>query len=331
LEFTKGGDNVVIPQDVLLVKVLYLVREVLADLKLPPRRGAPYTYSPTVIVCCLVVMVGKGLKVRGLYSYLTKLPDGVALAVREAIPFPEDTIPNRRTFDRRFAQSITVLPLVMLCTTKLLIKRFGLGVARLALDNRMFEAVGSIWHRRDQKQGIIPQKLRGVDTTAGWGVSAYRGWVWGHGLDTFVTTGKLVVPIVAIARSLTMRGNRAVLPIVHLLPKVCKGVVAADSEYEDHKLGRVLAQTGRSLHTPRKRYPDQVPKSKTYYRRKVTVEPAFERFLLAFGQRDKLDRKGPQAWPYLMTCVCIYQLMVIYNLTIHAPNPLEVTHLICIL
>lgn len=317
-----------IAQELLLVKIIKLLIRFTCHVRLPKHVGHPYQYSVTVIISCLVVMVAKRLTVRGLYAFLTSKEDYQAYAICKVIPFPDETVPNRRTFDRRFTHSLHELPLVMLCILRFLIREYRLGIARLSLDNRMFAACGAIWHSKDQKQGIIPKGLRNVDITAGWGTSAYRGWVFGHGLDIIVTTGKLVLPILATARSLVVRGNTIAKSFVSMLPKVVKGVIAADSEYQDQELALIVRVTGRSLHTPSKRYPEIVPKSKTYQKRKITVEPCFERFLQAFVLRGKLDRKGPQAWPYLVACCLLYQLMVIYNLNIHKLHPLEVTHYI---
>lgn len=320
--------DTVISQDLLLVKVIKLSLRVTKGLHIPPRVGRPFTYPPQLIVACLLVMVAKRLTVRGLHAFLANPDNLESRLIRRAIPFPEAQLPNRRTFDRRFKGSLAYLPLVMLLVVTFLRQSFHLGIARLSLDNRMFAAVGGIWHKKDRQQGVIPQGLRNVDTTAGWGCSHYRGWVFGHALDMVVTTGKLVIPVIAWSRSLVTRGNSAAWSFVHLLPKVKKGVVAADSEYFDQKLHRLLKINGRSLHAPHKRYPDQTPQSATYRKRKTTVEPFFERFLQAFGLRDKLDRKGPQAWSYLVTCCLLYQLMVTLNLLEQAHAPLEVTHLI---
>lgn len=320
-----------IPQDLLLVKILKIVLNILPEIKLPRKAGRPFVYSTQIIVCCLLVMAAKKLSVRGLYTFLTSKEDYQSMAVRNTIPFPDGNIPNRRTFNRRFKRSMLAIQKYMLSAVLLLVKRLGLGIARLSLDNRMFEAYGGIWHRKDQEKGMIPDKLRNIDTTAGWGVSAYRGWIFGHALDVFVTTGKLVVPVIALGRSLVIRGNTAAKTIISFLPKVKKGVVSADSEYFDQDLNNLLQETGRRLHSPSKRNPKLTPKSVTYDRRKKTVEPFYERFLLAFNARGKLDRKGPDAWPYLVTCCFLYQLMVIYNVLTCKPNPLEVTHLICLL
>ena len=298
------------------------------EIEIPKRVGRPYIYSPQVLMCCFLVMVAKHESVRGLYEFLTNTEDYQAMTVRSVIPFPHFKIPNRRTFDRRLKAWQLSVQLYMLTLVGLFVERFKLGIARLSLDNRMFEATGAIWHAKDMKKNHIPDNLRNVDTTAGWGVSKYRGWIFGHAIDIFVTTGKLIIPVLAIGRSLKRKGNVVVQKIINLLPSVKKGVVAADAEYFDQKLDKSLSATGRRLHAPSKQHPDKVPKSITYVKRKTTVEPYFERFLLAFVLRGKLDRKGPNAWGYLVTCCFMYQLMVFYNLLNHNPHPLQVTHLI---
>jgi len=323
----------VIPQDLSLVKILKVVLEILPKIELPARRGRPFVYSPRVIVCCFLVMVAKRLSKRGLYAFLTSHDDLAAVMIRETIPFPGKVIPNRRTFDRRLGSIQSVAQLYLLTGAKFLKQRIGLGLARLALDNRMFPAKGGVWHSKNQKQGIIPEKLRDVDQTAGWGKSAYRGWVFGHGLDVFVTTGKLVVPVLALGRSLKIKGSPAAKSVASLLGciKVKKGIVAADSEYESRVLDSLLQLSGRRLHTPGKRHPGKAPKSKTYQRRKTTVEPLYERILLALSARGKLPFKGEQAWGWLMVGLLLYQLAIIHQVINYHPNPMRVTHLIHIL
>lgn len=316
--------------DLLLVKILKIVIDYLPRIQLPVRLGRPYVYSPLVMVCCFLVMVAKQLSKRGLYVYLTRDDDLVAISIRETIPFPDEQIPTRRTFDRRLSACQETAQLYLLEGAKFLVKLIGLGLARLALDNRMFPAMGAIWHRKHQKLGIIPKGLRNVDRLAGWGVSAYRKWVFGHGLEVFVTTGKLVIPVLAFARSLTIKGNTAVKQFARLLTRieVKKGLVVADSEYEDQVLATIVSLSGRNLITASKRHPQKVLKSRTYARRKVTVEPLYERFLLALSARGKLPFKGTQAWGWLIVALFLYQVAVIYQVVNHHPHPTQVTHLI---
>lgn len=317
-----------IPQETLLVKILKLVLSVVSDRCFTKRVGRPFVYKPRVVICCFLVMMAKRLSVRGLHALLINNQDMQSVQIRETIPFPKGKIPTRRTFDRRLKTSMKALQYSMLSTVLFLVRKFHLGISHLAVDNRMFEAFGAIWHRKDQKQGTIPDKLRNVDQTAGWGISHYRGWVYGHGLDVFVTTGKIVMPVLASARSLVIRGNTAIKQFGSMLPKAERGSVVADSEYDDAELALLFAATGRKLFAPGKKNQKIWKANRLYKKRKITIEPFFERFLLAFPMRGKLDRKGPQAWPCLVTCCFLYQLMVTYNLIHHAGNPMEVTHLI---
>jgi len=48
-------------------------------------------------------------------------------------------------------------------------------------------ARGPGWHRKQQRQGIIPQGLRGLDREATWGYSKSDGWVYGHGTFCLVS------------------------------------------------------------------------------------------------------------------------------------------------
>lgn len=317
-----------IPQETLLVKMLKLVLSLVPDLSFTKRVGRPFVYKPRVVICCFLVMAAKKLSVRGLHALLINNRDMGTVQIRETIPFPKGKIPTRRTFDRRLKTSMKALQYSMLSVVFFLVKKFHLGVSHLAVDNRMFEAFGAIWHRKDQKREVIPEKLRNVDQTAGWGISHYRGWVFGHGLDVFVTTGKLVLPVLAFARSLLIRGNTALKQFGIMLPKTNRGSVVADSEYADSELAMLFKFTGRTLFAPGKKNQKTWKANSLYKKRKITIEPFFERFLLAFSMRRGLDRKGPQAWPYLVTCCLLYQLMVTYNLIHHAGNPMEVTHLI---
>jgi hypothetical protein len=45
----------------------------------------------------------------------------------------------------------------------------------------MVHARGPVWHRKHQKQGLIPKGLRGLDTDGTWSYSKSDGWVYGHG------------------------------------------------------------------------------------------------------------------------------------------------------
>ena len=275
-------------------------------------------------MCCFVIMVAKNLSVRGLYDFLVRT-DPDAVEIRETIAFPGNNIPNRRTFDRRLAQWKDAAVLYVQAATFWFIIHKLVGIAKLAVDRKMFASFGKLWHAKDKKAGRIPPNVRNIDTTASWQKSRYCGWVFGHGLDVFVTIGKLVIPVLASASSLSIHENMRAKELVPKLPFVKRGTLGADSAYEDQELAKELQQTGRTLKAATRR--GVIPRGKTYMRRKVTVEPFFERLMQAFPHlRYKLPLKGDhRVAGYLLTAIFAYQCAVILNVLTKKP-PLEVTH-----
>lgn len=269
-------------------------------------------------------MVAKHLSVRGLYEFLVR-DDPDARIIRETIKFPNNRIPNRRTFDRRLSKWKESAMLYIKYATEWFIANKFIGVARIVTDRRMFTALGGLWHSKDKKANRIPKGARNIDKDAGWEKSHYRQWVFGHGLDVFVTIGKLVIPILATAASLSKHENMVAKDIVLNLPPVKRGILGGDSSYHDGELEQITKLTGRSLAAATKQ--GEIPKTKTYQRRKVTVEPFFDRFLLAFPHlRYHLPIKGEtRVAGYLITAVFLYQCAVILNVMTKR-SPLEITH-----
>ena len=50
----------------------------------------------------------------------------------------------------------------------------------------MVKAKGPVWHQKQKKQGIVPERLHGLDKEATWGKSNADGWVYGHGTFSMV-------------------------------------------------------------------------------------------------------------------------------------------------
>jgi hypothetical protein len=48
-------------------------------------------------------------------------------------------------------------------------------------DKMMNKALGPVWHTKHKAQGVLPERLRGVDQEATWSKSRSDGWVYGHG------------------------------------------------------------------------------------------------------------------------------------------------------
>jgi hypothetical protein len=48
-------------------------------------------------------------------------------------------------------------------------------------DTMMNKALGPVWHTKHKAQGLLPERLRGVDQEATWSKSRSDGWMYGHG------------------------------------------------------------------------------------------------------------------------------------------------------
>jgi hypothetical protein len=48
-------------------------------------------------------------------------------------------------------------------------------------DKMMNQGLGPVWHTTHKAQGVLPERLRGVDRDATWGKSHSGGWVYGPG------------------------------------------------------------------------------------------------------------------------------------------------------
>ncbi len=70
----------------------------------------------------------------------------------------------------------------------------------------MIVSKGPVWHQKQKKLGIMPERLHGVDREATWGKSRAKGWLYGHG--TFMLT-PYDIPIVGIFQWMPNSGNEA--------------------------------------------------------------------------------------------------------------------------
>ena len=94
-----------------------------------------------------------------------------------------DTVPHRTTLWRRYKQLYPVLQAFVQFIGQYageLDERFR--QPHLVADKSLFKAQGPVWHQKDRQAGVVPAKLRNLDTEATWTKSGYHGWVYGYGL-----------------------------------------------------------------------------------------------------------------------------------------------------
>ncbi|MGI0074347.1 MAG: transposase [Nitrosotalea sp.] len=238
------------------------------------------------------------------------------------------SLPDRRTFDRRFK----VLPardMIGTMGARFVTERLT-GTETDAVDSTMIAAKGGkVWHKSDMRKNRIPRP--GIDTDARWGFSRTRGWLFGYKLHMVSSTGRIIVPLSADISTANVSDNHMYCSLVESLQA---RYVVADLGYDDHKLYDYSRYRGMRLVCPIRRYRhtkgDRLKmisfyksrKGQSIYRnRSVSIEPLFECVKNTFGISVSPVRGFENVSSYLLMCVFVYQVAVYYNCIMDNENP----------
>jgi hypothetical protein len=159
------------------------------------------------------------------------------------------------------------------------------SISVISSDTMMNKAIGPVWHRKHQRQGLIPNGLRGLDWEATWSDSKSDGWVYGHGSFCLVSHRPVVLGAFKAMRNSAHDAKRLWWETGHLQGLV--QTVMMDSKADDQALfvefrrqrGTILLTWPRrnSNHTVKRRAMIRLlnrPRDKRLYKeRGQTVEP----------------------------------------------------------
>jgi hypothetical protein len=155
----------------------------------------------------------------------------------------------------------------------------------ISADKMMVRALGPVWHRKQQQQGIIPKGLRGLDTDATWSCSKSAGWIYGHGTFCLIACGSRILGAFKWMRNSDNEAKRMWMETGKL-----KGLITTvlmDSKADDQDLFFELdRQRGMLLLTTTRKGTDKSPSRRRmikvlrkrenqqlYEQRSYTVEP----------------------------------------------------------
>ena len=128
------------------------------------KRGRPYVYSTTVMVRCLVVRIWMRIPSNNTLHYFLSTNTRHSNKIVRACGM--HTLPDRRTFDRRFK----VLPMQNIISSvgqRFVVEKMvepDVSTADLAILQ-----CKKVWHKSDMKKGRLPSS--GIDADARWGFS----------------------------------------------------------------------------------------------------------------------------------------------------------------
>jgi hypothetical protein len=308
-------------------KWLKLVDQVHGRVKSPKRAGRPYCYSDSVLIrCYLLTLVLPPLRQHAdLHRFLS-----AHRLVRWLVGLP--VLPHRTTFSRRMKALEAPLKARIWALGLAFIFSGQVQLHILLADGTLHQADGPSWPAKYKKEGMLPKKLRHVDTQAGWGFSPYHGWVWGYRTHPVValTSDLEPIPVLAEVVAADVQDNTILARQLPWLPPEAT-VLLLDSSYEDQALVEAWTCTDdEGLLTrwlvidPKKRRGQPSPwrqqlqvwrhvqEPDLYALRGQLIEPFFAHWKAAF-QLDRLTFRGQDARVFLLLALYGYQLLIWLN------------------
>ncbi len=294
--------------------LLSLVQQIKENYQAPPllrRRGKQRDFSAlSFLLLAVVAVVLRTFKDSELHKLLSR--DG---RLCQALGFTR--VPHRTTIGRRLNGQVAeaeaqIAALGQRIVTEVKPEADQSEVS--ALDGRMYQAQGPLWHKSSRQAGIVPAGLRNVDTDSAWSKSGYRGWVQGYRLVMQALVWPAPVPLFAAWRPNNQ--NEALIASGALAQDqlALTDVVLGDETFGGAPFILLYAQAGGWVLTPK-----QLPakyhtwKGDLYAYRKETIELLFQRIIQASGlkacQVKGLGRNGA----FVLASVWLYQILFVVN------------------
>jgi hypothetical protein len=304
-------EHTTIPSPDELLTLIEQVKDCYCEPSPVKKRGHPRTYSGlSFLLLAVVAVVLRTFKERELQRLLTK-----DAALRQALGFAQ--VPHRRTIERRLQTLVPEAEAQIAALGEQIVHEVppARGQSQVsAIDGRMYEAQGPLWHTQQRQQGVIPPALRNVDTESSWSKSGYRGWVQGYRLVVQGLVFPEPVPIFAAWRPNT-EGEASImaealkeqrLPITQVL--------LGDETFGGADLCATYADEGGWVLTPKQLPPQRHTwKDDLYAYRRETIELLFQRIIQACDLKacpvKGLCRNGA----FVLASVWLYQVIFLSN------------------
>jgi hypothetical protein len=279
------------------------------------KRGKPLTYSACSFwLLNLVAALLRAFSACELHRLLEKDEH-----LRTALGFTK--VPHRKTIARRISTlTETGEQQIAAFGRKILIALAIPNQEVSAIDGRMYEALGPLWHKQPRQQKIIPAKLRNVDTESEWFKSGYRGWVQGYRLVLQGLVFPLPVPLFATWKP-NNEGESTIVKAALADEKIpITDVMLGDETFGGEELTKLYRNKSGWLLTPK-----QLSKKKhsfkddLYEYRKETIELLFQRVIQASDVKECKVKGLGKNGAFVLASVWLYQLVFWCNHQAHKP------------
>jgi hypothetical protein len=300
-----------------LLSIVEQVKEYYGEPPLKRQRGRPPTFSgQAFLLLAVVAVVLRTFKPQELHTLLAKDE-----RLRQALGLVR--VPHRRTIERRLGATLPEAEAQVQALGQQILAEVEPGPDEpqaSAIDGRMYQAQGPLWHARDRKQGWVPSTLRNVDTESAWSKSGYRGWVQGYRLVLQSLVFPAPVPLFArwcpnsVGESTVLEQALVAeqLPVTELL--------LGDSTFGGADLVALYAQHGGWLLTPQQLpAPPDSWKQDLYAYRRETIELLFQRIIQACDLKACPTKGLARTGTVVIASVWLYQVLFLDNYRQHRP------------
>ncbi len=241
--------------------------------------------------------------------------------LRERLGFRR--VPHRRTVARRLNATLPEVEAQVAALGQQLLQAVVPGPDEpqaSAIDGRMYQAQGPLWHKRDREQKRIPPRLRNVDPESAWSKSGYRGWVQGYRLVLQGLVFPAPVPLFArwcpnsVGESTVLEEalRAKQLPVTELL--------LGDSTFGGVDILARYAQQGGWLLTPQQLPANTEAWQHTLYAyRRETIELLFQRMIQACDLKVCPAKGLARTGAFVVASVWLYQVLFLDNHRYHRP------------
>ena len=302
-----------------LLKLIQQAKQNYQFQELKRKRGKPPTYSACSFwLLALAAILLRAFSASELHLLLTEDE-----SLREVLGF--EKVPHRKTIARRISgltdtgeQQIKALGLKILTAFAVADQQVS------AIDGRMYQAIGPLWHKKHRQQAVIPSKLRNVDTEAEWFKSGYRGWIQGYRLVMQALVFPEPVPLFALWRA-NNEGESTIVKDALTTEKLpVTEVMLADETFGGKELVSLYNKQGGYLLTPKQfSARNKTWKNDLFEYRKETIELLFQRVIQATDIKECKVKGLGKNGAFVLASVWLYQLVFWCNH--QARKPLTIT------
>jgi hypothetical protein len=271
-----------------------------------PKRGKKPDFSTlSILLLAAVAVITRTFRDSELRKLLAS-----DSALLEALEMPR--VPHRTTIGRRLASLVPEAESAINLLGKQVLEEVEPHKDQSqvsAIDGRMYQASGNLWHKSSRSKGVIPTGVRNIDRESNWSKSGYRGWVQGYRLVLQGLVFPYPVPVFAAWRANNLNEAQVAVSSLDQQQLQVTDVLLGDTTFAGADFPRAYSEAGGWVLTP-SQLPSQRRSWKTelYDYRKESIELLFQRIIQAAGLKQCQVKGVGRNGAFVLASVWLYEV-----------------------